>query len=393
MLIQDTKNHDIDWSTVPILNEIANYLDKSGTIELSLTCKYCRLKLSSKVFYQISLFNQVYWKYNELNNTKLRGNRLKLAICSKMIEDMSNKAKLIKKVVINSRISSKVANLFFSKFNYCKSIIIDCKYDIKLSAVYNILKHLNYLEVFFMEAVRERDSKNTMQPPNFKFPKTLKSIIIFPYILERNFIPAINEINFSSYANLVDWNITGRYDIEKFSQQQQTNITHLYLRDIPIIDPDDFAQILSKNPQLKTLIYELEVWSLEKLNNILLLPNMKKIYIINYSFSSFTLHNFTLLPNKLVNTLIIECGTPAVVIEELLNKLEALEHIYFITWNLEEVSNVNWAKYRGRFKSITLGFAYWCIDDLGGELECLEDETIVTFDNSLKKVFNYDLTI
>ncbi|KXN67013.1 hypothetical protein CONCODRAFT_80305 [Conidiobolus coronatus NRRL 28638] len=244
-----------------------------------------------------------------------------------------------------------------------------------------------------MEAIHERDPNNTQQPPNFKFPKTLKSIIIFPYILERNFIPAINEINFSSYLNLVDWNITGRYDIEKFSQYQQANITHLYLRDIPIIDSYSFTQILSNNPQLKTLIYELEVWSLEKLNNILLLPNMKKIYIINYSFSNFTLQNFTLSPNKLVNTLIIECSTPAIVIEELLNKLEALEHIYFISWNLEEISNVNWAKYRGRFKSITLGFTYWNMNDLGDGLECLEDETVITFDNNLKKVFNYDLTI
>ncbi|KXN67014.1 hypothetical protein CONCODRAFT_87185 [Conidiobolus coronatus NRRL 28638] len=382
----------IDWSTIPVINEISVYLNKPDTIELSKTCKYFRSKLSVRVFYQLTLFNQVYWSYREVNNIKLSGRRLKKLICAQIIEDLANKSKLVKKVVLTSRINPKLANLFFKKFKYCKSVIIDCKYDFKLATVYNILKHLNYLEVFFMEALYDHDPNGTLPPQNFKFPKTLKSIAVYPYILENNYIPAINDIDFSNYPNLIDWNITGKYDTDRFSYQQQPNIIHLYLCDVPIIDFSKFNSILSNNPQLKSLVYEIEAWSAEKLNTILTLPNLEKLLIINYSFDAFNLINFSLLSNSTIKMVIIECITPSTVIEELLTKLNSLEDVIFIRWNLHELMAINWKKFRGKFNSIIFGYSFYTENDVGDLFDSLKPSTKIIFDYNLKCVINYDLT-
>jgi hypothetical protein len=383
---------DIDWSTLPVLIDVSVYLNKSDAIELSQTCKYFRSKLSSKVFYKLTLFNQVYRNYRQANNVKLSGRKLKHLICTQMISDIGNKSKLVKKVVLTSRINPKLANLFFKNFNHCKSVIIDCKYDFKLSTVYNILKHLNYLEVFFMEALYEYSPNSTLPPQNFKFPRTLKSIAVYPYILENNYIPAINDIDFCDYPNLIDWNITGKYDADRFSHQQQPNIIHLYLCDVPIIDFSKFNSILTNNPQLKTLVYELEAWSAEKLNTILTLPSLEKLLIINYSFYAFNLVNFSLLSNSSIKMVIVECITPSIVIEELLTKLKSLEDVIFIKWNLHELMAVNWDRFRGKLNSITFGYSFYTENDLGDLVDCLKPATKIVFDYNLKCVINYDLT-
>ncbi|KXN67012.1 hypothetical protein CONCODRAFT_167916, partial [Conidiobolus coronatus NRRL 28638] len=321
---------------------------------------------------------------------KLSSRKLKKLICAQIIEDLANKSKLVKKVVLTSRINPKLANLFFEKFNYCTTIIIDSEDDLKLSAVYNILKHLNYLEVFYMELIYESDPNSTLHPPNFKFPKTLKSITTFPCILENNFIPAINEISFNTYPNIIKWSITGRYDAERFLQQQ-SNIIHLYLHDVPTISFNNFKSILVNNPQLKTLVYELGTWSIEKLNVILALPNLKKL-VISYSFDIFNVISLKLIANTTIKTLLLIGIIPSMNIEELLTRLHSLKDIIFIRWNLYEISAVNWVKFRGKLNSVTFGHSFYTEKDLGNVVDCLRPKTKITF-NKVKDIINFDLSI
>ncbi|KXN67010.1 hypothetical protein CONCODRAFT_10992 [Conidiobolus coronatus NRRL 28638] len=384
--------YNLDWSTVPTLNDIAVYLSKSDTIELSQACKHFRSKLSSRVFYKLTLFNQVYWNYRQNNNVVLRGNKLKKLICEKIIEDLASKSRLVKKVVLTSRINPKLANLFFKKFKYCKSVIIDCKYEFKLATVYNILKHLNYLEVFFMEALYKHSPNGALIPSNFRFPKTLKSITVYPYILENNYIPAINDIDFATHYNITHWQITGSFNTERLSHQQP-NITHLYLRDMPTIEFDKFKSTLVNNPQLKTLLYNLEFWSIEKLNTILTLPNLQKLLVANYEVDSFNYTNFSLISNTTIKTLILSFVTPSIVIEELLTKLESLEDVIFIGYCVDYLEPISWLQFQGKLNSITFAYIFDDESEIENLVSCLKPQTKILFNYSVKSVVNYNLTI
>jgi hypothetical protein len=385
----------IYWATIPVLNDIAAYLSKSDIVELSKACKYLRSKLSSKVFYQLNLFNHVYRNYRETNNIKLDIRNLRNLICTKMIDDLGSKSKLVKKVVITSLITSKFANLFFKIFNHCTTVIIDCEYDFRLSTVYSILKHLSRLEIFFMEGICDQDPKSILPPQNFKFPKTLKSITTYPYVLYNSYIPAINEINFITHNNILHWNVSGRYDVERFFHQQP-NIIHLCLHDVPAIKFDIFKSILVNNPQLRTLAYEIYKCSNERLNTILALPKLKKLLVFN---SSRSIVNFTsitslnLIANCSINTLILHCIGPLILIEELLIKLNSLKHIVFISWMKSSLSAINWLQYKGKFNTITFGKSPYTENDLRHLVDCLKPETKIIFDYTVKRIVNYDLSI
>ncbi|KXN65625.1 hypothetical protein CONCODRAFT_80718 [Conidiobolus coronatus NRRL 28638] len=244
-----------------------------------------------------------------------------------------------------------------------------------------------------MESVTENSPENSLPPISFKFPTTLKSIYCYPCLLEKNYFPPISSIDFSKYKNLTSWQITGEFNTEKF-KTQQCNIIHLYLRDIPTIDPTNFKLILESNYQLKTLTYEIGSWNVGKFNNILSLPNLLKLRTLNYSLQETIITNFSLIPNKTIQTLIIEYGTPVIIIEELLTKLESLEDLVFVNWNLDELASINWINYKGRFNSIVFGFSYWIgLHMVVDQFDCLMPETKIIFDNSIEKIINYDLTI
>jgi hypothetical protein len=383
----------VEWSTIPVINEISSYLDKSNTISLSQACKYFRLKLSDRIFFEIVLFNQSYIDYRDSNRTTKSVRKIKTEVCKLMIDDLAYKYKLVKKVVLNYKISAKLANLFFEKFKYCKIIILDSLYDNKLSTVYNILKHLKYLEVVDIMSVYETDPKNTLPPPDFKFPTTLKSISVSPYIQLNNFIPAINEINFSTYKNVVSWLITGEYNIDRFFTQQ-ANIIHLSIRDFSPIELNRFKLAFENNPQLITLSYALDVWSVEKFNAILKLPNLKKLKILNYSFKEPNIAEFDLISNNIITTLILDYKTPRIIIEFLLKKLESLKDIVFTSWKLGNLSAINWLQYKGKFNSITFGYSHWKqMNYRIDQFNCLLPETKIIFNNKLKYITNYDLSI
>jgi hypothetical protein len=384
--------YNLEWATLPVIVDIAIYLNKSDTIELSQTCKYFRSKLSPRVFYKLTLFNHVYWNYRQTNNAELRGNKLKKLICEQIIEDLARKLRLVKKVVLKSRITPKLANLLFENFNYCKSVIIDCQYGFKISAVYNILRHLNYLEVFYMEGIYNHDPNGTIIPPNFRFPKTLKSIIVYSYILENGYIPAINDIDFTTCPGIVCWQITGTYDIERFSHQQ-SNITHLRLRDMPTIEFEKFKSTILNNPQLKTLFYNLKFWSIEKFNIISTLPNLQKLHIANYEVDSINYTNFSLITNTTIKTLILSFVTPSKVIEELLTKLEALDDVIFLGYCIDYLLPINWLEYRGKFKSVTFGNIFFEETKIESLVTCLKPETKILFNYTVKNVVNYNLSI
>ncbi|KXN65628.1 hypothetical protein CONCODRAFT_169205 [Conidiobolus coronatus NRRL 28638] len=354
----------IDWATMPVLNDIAVYLNRSDIIELSRACKYLR-------------------DYCKVNNVKLDIRNLRNLICTQMIDDLGSKSKLVKKVVLTNLITTKFANLFFKKFNYCKTVIIN---------LYSILKHLNFLEIFFMEGLCDRDPKSILPPPNFKLPKTLKSITAYSYVLQNSFIPAINEINFATHSNIVQWKISGRYDTERFSDQQP-NIVHLYLHDVPAIKFDKFKTILVNNPQLRTLAYELEEYSIEKLNTVLTLPNLQKLLLFNYSTNISNFVSSSLKTNTTIKTLILRCIRPPIIIEELLAKIKSLEDVIFIWWIKSSISAINWLQFKGKFNTITFGNSPYTQSELENIVDCLKPETKIIFDYTVKNVVNYDLTI
>jgi hypothetical protein len=396
MEVNYTNNSDIEvanWEILPVTNEVAKYLNKPDITMLSQICRYYRIKLSERLFYQLTLSNQTYKSYREVNSIKLRRNKLKLVACSQIVKDLAFKVRHVKKVVLNSKINTEFANLFFANFNQVRTVVIDCKYDFKISVVYAILKHLKYLEVLYMESITEKYPDNSLPPINFKLPITLKSIYCYPCLIEKGYFPAINDIDFNTYRNLNSWQITGRFNTGKF-EIQQCNIVHLYLRDIPMIEPTKFKLILASNYQLKTLTYEVESWNVEKLNNILSLPNLSKLRTINYSFDTAEYTGFSLITNTSIKTLIIEHGTSIVIIEELLTKLKSLKDLIFVNWNLCDLSNIDWIKYKERFNCILFGFSYWfghhMIEDKFG---CLIPNTKIIFDKRLEKIINYDLSI
>jgi hypothetical protein len=344
-IILINNNSDIEWSSLPLITTISSYLYKSDLIELSLTCRYFRNKLNSKIFYSLTLFQSENFNNFKIKRPRLSTLELKTELINSIIQDLDKKAVLVKKIRLNHKINPFIADIIQSSFINCSTLIIKTKYYIKLTTLLKLTQLK--LKFIYLEGISGR-VQTLLSYYKAIFPLKIKCISSPWYFLNENLRNVLNTVNFNTYKNLESWKITGKFDFNRFLKPQPT-IKELYLINHPILDNDKLRLTFSNNTQLEYLSFYSIRPNFEIIQSIVNLPNLKKLQIC-FILGSIDGDDTFPQPYKLrhsttIKHLLLSNNTPQFLIESLLNSLPNLKKLTLSSEIVDQVAGINWRLY------------------------------------------------